>query len=115
MAMPRPRADPESRLSEAKGRLSMCTHSGRSHHLEARFMDLQGRRVFARRAWNPESHWLVAISQGGLLPCIMTPYPCLETVNVSFYSQPEIHHLDTGETGQGLAAQTPEQDLPGKI
>lgn len=47
--MPRPRAAPESRLREAKGRLSKCTHSGRSHHLEARLMDLWRARVFARR------------------------------------------------------------------
>lgn len=47
--MPKPSAAPESRLREAKGRLSKCTHSGRSHHLEAKLMDLWGGKVCQER------------------------------------------------------------------
>ena len=48
--MPRPlRAAPESRLREAKGRLSKCTHSGRSHHLDARLIEQERSRPSVKR------------------------------------------------------------------
>lgn len=70
--MPRPRAAPESRLREAKGRLSKCTHSGRSHHLEARLMDLWGGGGLCRRDLPPlEPRGPMALSPFGVYPHVV--------------------------------------------